>query len=345
MPLFRNSFVVISALLMSITLPRIYAADAVAELGKFSVFEQLDLNKLAGGKVLTARGPTLESPRDLGVQAIYLVPVSLQKAVEQHRQWDPLRHPELKVYLHGDLSGKPGVSEFAKLGSAPDNRAVRAFAAATQKLPNKGDLQLSNAEAQDFSKFTGGDSQRGNLPPAISAFWSHILAQRAADFATRGLSSQPPYDSGNQSARVSDEVSRLLKEQPKIRAQFRGMVEQTPLGGGAGSLSPSLYWEMFDVEGEAAVSLGAAYTKEGTDSAQLVDMQYYASGGYFAFITLYQMWPITVNNKPATLVWRGDSLSSLSLSELHGVERMGSGAAMMKEVQKAINLLQQDIAQ
>src|SRR4051812_47929192 len=79
------------------------AADAVAELGKFSVFEQFDLGKVAGGKVLAARGPALDSPRDLGIQAVYLVPAPLAKAVELHRQWDPTKHPQLKVYLHGDL--------------------------------------------------------------------------------------------------------------------------------------------------------------------------------------------------------------------------------------------------
>lgn len=326
--------------------PLARAADAAAELGKFSVFERVDSASLAGGKILSARGPTLDFPRDLSVQAAYVVRAPLQRTVELHKQWNPARHPELKVYLHGDLPDKPSPGDFAKLGSAPDNRAVRALSAATQKLPGKGDLQLSNAEAQAFSKNSAGGSGRGGgLPPAVSAFWSNVLAQRAADFSARGLVGQPPYENGSQSARVSDEASRLLKEQPKLRAQFRALIDQTPLGGGRGSLAPSLYWEMFDVEGQAALSLGASYAKQDGDSAQLLDLQYYASGGYFVFITLYQMWPITVDGKPATLVWRGDTLSSLELSELHGVERMGSGAAMMKEVQKSVTLFQKDSAQ
>ena len=78
------------------------------------------------------------------------------------------------------------------------------------------------------------------------------------------------------------------------------------------------------------------------DAAQLLDMQYYASGGYYVYVTLYQMWPVTVNGQAATLVWRVDSMSSLSLSDLGPFDRMGSGAAMMKDIQRIINFFQRD---
>ncbi len=308
------------------------AADALAELGKFSVFEQFDLNKTVGGKVVTARGPALESPRDLSVQAVYVVPAPLQKTVELHRHWDVTRHSELKVRLHGEISAKASPGDFAKLASAPSNAALKAFVAATQKLPERGTLQLSNEEAKAFAK------------DDVNAFWSRVLSQRAQAFGSRGLAGQPAYDLGSQSARPSEELNRLLKEQPKVRAQFRGLIDQTPLGGDTGSPPPTSYWELYDAEGQAALSLGASYVKESGDGAQLLDLQYYASSGYLVFFTLYQMWPITVDNHPATLVWRGDSLSSLSLGELKGMERMGSGAAVMKELQKTINVFQKDVA-
>src|ERR1051325_11487274 len=108
-------------------------ADPGAELARFSVFEQVDLNKLASGKAMTARGPTLDFPRDLSVQAVYVVQAPLRKTSEMHKDWDPTRHPELKVYLHGDISSKPALSDFARIGSAPNNAAIRALAAVTQK--------------------------------------------------------------------------------------------------------------------------------------------------------------------------------------------------------------------
>jgi hypothetical protein len=274
------------------------------------------------------------------VQALYIVPAPLAKAFELHRQWEPTRHPELKVYLHGEMNSKPSAKDFARLTSAPGNAAVRDLVAATDKLPAGSDLQLSKAEA---SQFANGDGEgRGAMPPAVANFWTQILTHRAQDFMQRGLAGEPPYQINGQAITVSEEASRLLKEQPKVQAQFQSFLEQTPLGGGAGSLPASHYWELLDVDGQAAFVLGASYGKTTPETAQILDLQYYASGGFFIFVTLYQMWPINVDGRPATLVWRGDGLSSLSLSTLHGVERMGSGAAMMKEIQKNISLFLKD---
>jgi hypothetical protein len=71
-------------------------------------------------------------------------------------------------------------------------------------------------------------------------------------------------------------------------------------------------------------------------------VQYYSSAGYYVLLTLYQYWPISVDGHPATLVWRGDLLSSASLGELRGVEKLGSLAAMKKEIQKSIALFVDD---
>jgi hypothetical protein len=257
------------------------------------------------------------------------VPGSLAKVVEAHRQWDPSRHSELKVIMHGDVSAKPSASDFGALAKPPGGGAVKALVSATQKLPNKDGLQLSNAEAQGFQK-----------GPGLSG-WGPLLAQRAAGFSARGMAGLPPYEAGRETIRPADEVTRLLKEQPKIRTQFRGFIDATPLGGGAGAPG-QLYWEMFDVDGVGALSLGASYAKDGAESAQLLDLQYYASGGYYVYFSLYQMWQTTMDGKPATLVWRGDSIASQSLGELRGVEKMGSGAAMMAEVKKAVTLFLKD---
>jgi hypothetical protein len=53
-------------------------------------------------------------------------------------------------------------------------------------------------------------------------------------------------------------------------------------------------------------------------------------------LTLYQMWPVNVDGKPSTLVWRGDMISSASLASLHGVEKLASEGAMMKDISKAV---------
>jgi len=306
--------------------------DPLADLAKYSVFSSVDLSSLAGGKVLANHSTGLGFPRDLTVQAVYVVRAPLAQTLDMHKNWDAAKHPELKVYLHRDFSMHPTAADFAV--SLPDNSAARKLIDATGKLPALADLQLSKTEAAAY---------KNSGPASVKDFWSQVLFHRASAFSQRGLSGAPPYDSADGSVSAAGEVSRLLKEQPKVRAAFRPIIEQSPLGGGFGSLPLLPYWEMFDVEGQGAFSLGAACSLQSADSAQFLDLQYYASGGYYAFVTLYQMWPVTIEGKAATLVWRVDTISSLSLSDLRPFERMGSGAAMMKDVQRIINFFQKDM--
>jgi hypothetical protein len=69
---------------------------------------------------------------------------------------------------------------------------------------------------------------------------------------------------------------------------------------------------------------------------QTADAFYYSSGGFYATLSLHQMWPVDIGGKPYTLVWRGDLVSSAALADLHGVEKLGSESAMMKDVAKSI---------
>ena len=54
------------------------------------------------------------------------------------------------------------------------------------------------------------------------------------------------------------------------------------------------------------------------------------------------MWPVTVDGKASTLVWRGDLISSAEIASLHGVERLASESAMMKDVAKGVALFRRD---
>ena len=310
-------------------------ADPVAEMQAFSSFKTVHPDKLAAGAVQAARGPAMSFPRGLAVESCYVVRKPLAKTAEFHRQWSPARHPELKVWLHGDLTPRAAAAEFQKLRSAPANGAVRAFVAATQKLgAGAGDLQLSKAEAKAFESASGADA--GAMPAKVADFWSGLLSQRAQAFVSGGLSRQPPYENGGETIRVADDIARLLKEAGKWRGQFSALLEGASLSGGRGALAPSLYWELIGVEDDAALNLGASYAKAGANTWQGIDVQYYASGGYCALLTLTQMWPVTVGGQEMTLVWQGGLISSKTLASLHGVERMGSSTAMMRETQKVI---------
>src|SRR5437899_581100 len=324
--------------LISIAGPRSACADPVPELASFSIFDKVDLAQLPKSDVKTAHGPPMRNPRFLAVQSCYVAPGSPARQREALRRWDATRHRELKVFLHTDLPSNPTPANFEKLKSAPDNASVRSFVAATQKLSS--DLQVSKEEAKKFSAGTGGG---GAMPSPVAAFWADVLTARTKSFVSGGMAAGPPYDHAGPSIRASEEVNGLLREQEKIRRQFSGLLGATGIGRGAGSLRPELYWELLDVDDQGVVTLGASYSRSGANETyQAADALYYASGGYYVALTLYQMWPITVEGKASTLVWRGDMISAPSLGSLHGVERLGSESVMMKQISKSVTLFRRD---
>jgi hypothetical protein len=260
--------------------------------------------------------------------------------MEALRRWNPTRHRELKVFLHSDLPSNPTPANFEKLKNAPDNGSVRSFVNATQKL--SPDLQISKEEAKRFSASTGGGGG-GVIPPAVLAFWTDVLTARTKSFVSGGMAAQPPYDHAGPSIRASDEVNGLLRDQGKIRQQFSGLLGATGIGRGAGSLPAELYWELLDANDHGVVTLGASYSRGGAGGTyQAADVLYYASGGYYVALTLHQLWPVTVEGKPSTLVWRGDMISSAELGSLRGVERLGSESLMMKNITKAVTAFRRD---
>src|SRR5439155_24241902 len=314
--------VLVSLLFVGLTIAR---ADSVSELASFSVFDKVDLAQLARSDVKTAHGAPMRTPRFLAVQSCYVAPGSPAQQMEALRRWDATRHRELKVFLHSDLPSNPTPANFEKLRNAPDNASVRSFVAATQKLS----LQMSKEEAKKFSAGAGGGG--GTMPASVVGFGADVLTARTKSFVSGGMSAQAPYDHAGPSIRASDEVNGLLREQGKIRNQFSGLLGATGIGRGAGSLKPELYWELLDVDDQGVVTLGASYSRGATGGTyQAADILYYASGGYYVALTLYQMWPVTVEGKPSALVWRGDMISAASLGSLHGVERLGSESVMMK---------------
>ena len=326
--------------LISIAGLRSACADPLSELASFSIFDKVDLAQLAKSDVKTAHGPPMRNSRFIAIQSCYVAPGAPAQQIEALRRWNPAKYRELKVFLHSDLTSNPGPSSFERLKNAPDNASVRSFVNATQKLTPE--LQISKAEAKRFSAAANGGGG-GVMPPAVVAFWTEVLTARTKSFVSGGMAAEPPYDHAGPSIRASDEVNGLLREQGKIRQQFSGLLGATAIGRGAGSLPAELYWELLDADDRGVVTLGASYSRGGAGGTyQSADVLYYASGGYYVGLTLHQLWPVTVDGKPSTLVWRGDMISSPALGSLRGVERLGSESVMMKNVTKAVTLFRRE---
>jgi hypothetical protein len=312
-------------------------ADPVSEMASFSVFGNVDLAQLAKTDVKTAHGPPMNNPRFLSVQSSYVVPRPPAQEIQTMRKWNPTSHRELKVYLHADIPGSASPEHFARLRNAPDNSAVRSLVEKTKKL--SPDLQISKEEAK---KFTPSNDSGGGMPASVASFWMSVLSGRARAFASGGSAGQPPYDHSGPTVRPNEELNGLLREQAKIRQQFSSFLGSTGIGRGAGG-KPEMYWELLSADDEGVVTLGAAYNRAGSNGThQAADTLYYASGGYYVTLTLFQMWPVSLDGKPSTLVWRGDFVSAAQLATLHGVERLASESAMMKDITKAVTLYRRD---
>ena len=315
-------------------------ADPVAEITSFSVFREVDMKKLAKGDVIAANGPMMKFSRGLEVESLFILPMPVAKANDAQQRWNGLLHSELKIYQHVDLPRRPAAQDFQRIASAPSNRSVGKLVAATEKLnPERPELQMSAVEAKGAGKIEPGAN--GAMPQGVAAFWSGLLHARTGAFLSSGLAGQPAYFGRGGAVRPADEATALLRERPSLRKQFSALVS-TMTGGPGGS--PSLFYELFDVEGRAAFSLGATYSRGAGESIQSGTVQFYSSEGFYVLLSLSQMWPVQVDGNSATLVWRSDLLSSSQLGDLRGIERSGSSVAMRKEIQKNISAMVKDIS-
>jgi len=327
----------LSLIVCALSVPSASRADGVAEMTAFSAFDKVDLAELAKSDVKTAKGVPMNENRFLSVQSCYVTPGAPERQIAALHQWDPLKHKELKVFVHGDIKPSVGPSEFLnRLSKAPDNSSVRSLVAATTKMGSE--VQISKDEAKKFSEAGGGGG--GPIPANVASFWADTLNKRVHLFLSGGAAAQPSYDHTGNSIQPGREFAALLGAQEKIRKQFAGFLARTGVGHSGGT-SPDLYWELLDVDGKGVLTMGASYAHSG-EPYQAADVLYYASGGYYVGLTLYQMWPVTVDGKAATLVWRGDMISSPEIASLHGVERLASESAMMKDIAKGVALFRRD---
>jgi hypothetical protein len=314
------SLVCLTALLIS----KATAADPAAEMASFSVFNNVNVADLAKGEPKVAHGPAM-SGHFISAQSCFVVAGVPARISEALRQWNPARHSELKVLIHSDLPSSPGAANFSRLASAPDNGAVRSLVSATQKL--SPDLQISKEEEKRFTAVAGVTG--GGIPGPIATAWAEVLSARAR----AGRSAQPPYDHTGQSVRPSEELNALFRANDKVHRQFSGVLD--------GKSEP--FWELLTADELGVLTLGASYRRSGASGTfQAADALYYASGGYYAGLTLYQMWPVDVGGRPATLIWRGDFISSATIASLHGIERVASESALMRDISKADSLFRRD---
>jgi hypothetical protein len=200
-------------------------------------------------------------------------------------------------------------------------------------------LNLSRQEAQQIAS----SLKKTSTPREVAACWTKLLMARAAAFQAKGFDGMPLYEVSGGKVSPSEQIRLMLKEKGRIAREFAPIIRQAGLEGGAATLKPHYYWNLFSSEGYGTICLGVTYALPVGGHYQLLDVEYYVSGSYYTSATFYEIWPIQVGNRKGSLVWRGDLFSAAGLAYTKGVERIAYGAIMLLEIKKGIRAFQSDI--
>jgi hypothetical protein len=302
----------------------------------FSNFSNVDLNALAGGTILQVKGGLVYFQRGIITQSLYVVDATPSEVASKLTHWNPASHSELKVWFHQNLPANPKPSDFANLANLPDNSSIDFLRDSTAKFDaNAPSLQVSKEEGQ----LIAASAAQGQDPKTrFTNVWSQILAGRFTDFLNGRLGSDY-YAAKEGSTRPLDDIKSLIHSDPKVYIEFQHLFNQTPIraGGGSKALLSNCYYQSFDIQGAATLVDGAIYQAASGTSIQSVDIDFYVNYGVFATLELEQIWPVTINGKAESLVWRDDLVSAPSIAYLHGTERLASGMIMLQDVKQNID--------
>ena len=328
--------------LLTLGLGLVLAAPAQADLNAdlaFSSFQNVDLNALAGGQVLQARGGLINFMRGITGQALYVIDAPVTEVQTKLLNWDPAKHPELLVWIHQPLPEKPTLADFAPLSTLPDNKSIKYQLTATAGLnPAHPELQVNKDEAQLIANLAKQESDPKKL--FVDA-WSQILLGRVNSFLD-GKAAADYYDLSDGPMYSLSEIKSLLHSDPKVYGEYQHLFNQTPLKALATTpmtnpLQHNLYFDVFDIEGSAGMGTGVVYQGPHGQAIQSLDVEYYINSGVYTTIELEELWPETINGKQETLVWRADLVSAPNVAYLRGTERLASGMIMLQEVKQGID--------
>jgi hypothetical protein len=318
------------------------ASDPLEDVKRFSDFAAADLRHVLDGDILGARGSLMNFPNGLSAQTCFVTPEAAAETARRLQVWDPLPHDALNVFAYQAMRGPCEIADFQSLNLESNQGAIRWLLDKTlATTANKSDLNLTRAEAQQLA-----NCARTNPDPQdIGACWRDLLHERAAAFQRDGFDGLPPYEANGVAVSPGTQLREMMRDQPAVSRQFATLLRESGLlrGEPTGSLTPTLYWTLFEANHHATLSLGAIYLLPQGDHYQLLDVQYYVSGKYYAAATLSEIWPIQVGEKSEALVWRGDFVAAPTLAFTKGTDRIIYGAILLQEIKKVVRCFQDDL--
>lgn len=282
----------------------------------------------------------MKFPSGITAETCFAVSIPSDEAAKRIKYWDPSLRGTLKTLLFHKVSNPSTLDDFSALTLDPSKKPHRWLLDKTQTPLKSTELNLTREEAEQIAEHTKSERD----PQTIGTSWAGILQARAAKFQKDGFSGMKPYELTGQDVLPADHLKAMLKERPAVAAEFKSLLNQIGILGEkpTANLDPFYYWALYEANRHATLTLGAVYLTRVGDRYQLLDVQYYVSGTYYTFVTLYEVLPVKLRGKPAALVWRGDFFSAPTLAYTKGVERLAYGAFMLQELKKTIRSFQKD---
>ena len=334
--------VLVSVLSVWVSFAAFAATDPLESLKSFSDFSAVDVRRLHAGDILGEPGSLMSLPEGISSQTCFAVPVTAEEAARRLQVWDPLAHQALKALAFHAVTEPCQVADFQTLNLKSTNRSCLWLLDKTlATTAGQSDLNLTRDEARQLADC----AKEHPDPHAVSGCWSNLLLERATAFQRHGFAGLPPYEATGATVSPAAQLRAMLQEQPTVAAEFAPLLQQCGVLGDAGpaALKPFRYWGLYDSNHHATFVLGVVYLLPQGDHYQLLDAQYYVSGTYYTFVTLYEVWPTRVGEKAEALVWRGDFIAAPTLAFTKGFDRLAYGAIMVQEVKKSIRTFQADV--
>jgi hypothetical protein len=285
------------------------ASPAETALKSKSPFKDFTLDQVSDGQILESREGSSLSPQIEAVQTCFIVKASPDAVAARILSWNPAGKSGLEVSKHQALDSSAGADAFEKtLAALFKSSGGDADWIATQSKNAKDsscELLLTPGEKNSLAA--------ASTPTKLTSAWATLLANRFSGFRDHGAA----------------DFNSLRSAVKKL---------------GAGDIpSPSdavYYWEVGDVSDRGKLSEGVSWS-DSSGPLRVFDGEFFVTSEYTASLNVSTLWPVTVNGKTVTLVWRIDSAFSNQFTDQGGAERIASSGLILASTRKTIDALRQ----
>ena len=296
--------------IVTLLVPALAGADsAETALKSKSPFKDFTLSQVADGQVLESRQGSSLSTQIEAVQTCFVIKASPDAVAARILSWNPAGKSGLDVSKHQALSSSAGSDAFEKtlatFFKSSDDDANWIATQSKNAKDSSCELLLTSAEKNNLAA--------ASTPAKLTSAWATLLANRFSGFRDHGA---PDFNS------------------------LRSAVKKLGTGEIPSPSDAVYYWEVGDVSNRGKLSEGVSWS-DSSGPLRVFDGEFFVTSEYTASLNVSTLWPVTVNGKTATLVWRVDSAFSNQFTDQGGAERIASSGLILASTKKTVEALQQ----